>query len=617
MNRLAFALLVAFLTAESAWSASKGSGANASPFVMHPDTGSDAWGYTWFRSDEPGGPTYRWVDITTRGTLVTGLGDDNYVGPFSAQFDFPYYWYTVRSFYIGSNGYINFTGSAVFAAPFARLPSTSAVVPKDLFAVCAGDLDFSITGANARCYYWTNGADSLVVSFINVTEWQPVSNPNLKHTFQIILNKQDSSFTYQYGLQQGRFADSYLCIGWQNQTGQFGCTYTYSSPPHPLLPDSGLAIKIKRVREVQWTLPDAGVVGGFDSENLARIIRAGVADTIKCVVKNYGNTTLANVQVRYAITRTGQPPAYDTTIIPTLSSGQQVTVTFQRLFTPAVTGTYSAFFNAAIPGDVTPSNDSKTAEILSASFGLGQSTLIQFENGIEPLPPWAFTGGYGVAIDLPPQAYPVRVETVYVKIGNITSQPLTVEILDGSSGSPGLVLASRIVTATHSSMNTIVFTPDNVVIPAGRFFVCARGDMGFSYETTTPISYRSWEYSNGWIPSSGRDVRDMVIRASVRGVTTDVKQVASAMPERFALEQNYPNPFNSSTRIFFSLPHRSEVTLNIFDILGREVAALLNGEVAAGEHSVIYDATNVPSGVYFYRLQAGGFVQTKKLVLQK
>ena len=92
------------------------------PQSVSPDTSApDAWGYTWVRSNEPGGPTFRWVDISTRGTLVTGLGDDNFVGPIPMQFAFPYYWYTVNSFYIGSNGYINFSSPANFASPFADL----------------------------------------------------------------------------------------------------------------------------------------------------------------------------------------------------------------------------------------------------------------------------------------------------------------------------------------------------------------------------------------------------------------------------------------------------------------------------------------------------------------
>jgi hypothetical protein len=387
------------------------------------------------------------------------------------------------------------------------------------------------------------------------------------------------------------------------------------------MPDSGLAIKIKRVREVPWVLPDAGIVGGFDSGNLARILRIGIADTVKCVVKNYGNTTLDNIRVRYAITRTGQPSAFDTLIVPSLPLNQQAMVTFPRLFTPAVTGTYSALFNAFISEDVTPSNDSKTAEILSESFGVGQSTLIRFESGMENPSIWWYGNGYAIAIDLPLEVYPVRVESVHVKIGAIMNQPMKVQILDGASGSPGTVLAEQTVTATALAMNSVDFTTNNVVITGGRFFVAALGYMQFMYEPTSPISYRAWEYVNGWMPHRSRDILDMIIRASVRGVTTDVKQVSDMMPDDFVLEQNYPNPFNPTTTIQYSLSSqerdgvRSPVTLKVFDLLGREVATLVNMEMKPGSFEVMWNASGKASGVYFYRLEADGFVDTKRLIL--
>ena len=497
--------------------------------MMNPDTSApDAWGYTWVRSTDLGGPTFNWIDITTQGTLVSGLGDDNYVGPLPIQFAFPYYWYTVSSFYIGSNGYINFSSPANFASPFFALPNTGATVPKDLLAILAGDLDFTTTGSNPRCYYWTNGLDSLVVSFINVSEWRTPNNPNKKHTFQVILNKADSSITYQYGVQQGRFDSAgvnySLCMGWQNQTGQYGLSYYYgTTPPHAGLPDSGFAIKIKRTVNTGLSVTDAGIVGGFDAGNLGKIVRVGIPDTIKAVVKNFGTVALTNAPVRYAITRSGQPSAFDTVIVPSLVAGEQATVTFPRLFTAAVTGTYSALFNVTVTGDVGPGNNSKTAEIYSASFAVGQPTRIQFENGtLSGSSSWQGGGGFGVAMDLPPSVYPVRVESVFVQVGTINVQPMTVQILDGSTGVPGAVLATRTVTAVASSLNSIDFRSDSVRISSGRFFVGAIGDMYFYYESTAPIALRSWEYTNGWAPWRQADIYDVILRASVRPEATGV-----------------------------------------------------------------------------------------------
>ncbi len=86
-------------------------------------------------------------------------------------------------------------------------------------------------------------------------------------------------------------------------------------------------------------------------------------------------------------------------------------------------------------------------------------------------------------------------------------------------------------------------------------------------------------------------------------------------PSRFWLAQNFPNPFNPSTTIQFSLPQSGHALLRVYNTLGKEVATFVSGNLNAGTHSVNWDASGVPSGVYFYRLQSGQFSQTKKLVL--
>jgi len=102
---------------------------------------------------------------------------------------------------------------------------------------------------------------------------------------------------------------------------------------------------------------------------------------------------------------------------------------------------------------------------------------------------------------------------------------------------------------------------------------------------------------------------------SVVGTTSGSKRPPSEVPEHFALDQNYPNPFNPSTTIRYELPHASRVSLKIYNTLGQEVATLVNETKAAGVYTVQFDAGNLASGVYFYRLQARNFVETKKLVV--
>jgi len=98
---------------------------------------------------------------------------------------------------------------------------------------------------------------------------------------------------------------------------------------------------------------------------------------------------------------------------------------------------------------------------------------------------------------------------------------------------------------------------------------------------------------------------------------TDVSVSDDGIPVKFKLLQNHPNPFNSKTIIEYILPHSGEISLIVYNMTGREVALLINGNMPAGTHIATWNATDVSSGIYFYRLQAGDFVQTKKMLLLK
>ena len=100
------------------------------------------------------------------------------------------------------------------------------------------------------------------------------------------------------------------------------------------------------------------------------------------------------------------------------------------------------------------------------------------------------------------------------------------------------------------------------------------------------------------------------------GSLTSVEEVDN-IPSSFALHQNYPNPFNPSTSIEFSLLERSAVRLTVYNALGQEVATLVNEEVPAGTHKTSWDASGLPSGIYFARLETKSFTATKKMVLMK
>ncbi len=98
---------------------------------------------------------------------------------------------------------------------------------------------------------------------------------------------------------------------------------------------------------------------------------------------------------------------------------------------------------------------------------------------------------------------------------------------------------------------------------------------------------------------------------------SDVNDTNYELPNDFVLNQNYPNPFNPSTTISFSIPAEGMVSLKIFNLIGQQVDEIVNENLSAGNYSFMWNAKDQANGIYFYKLQAGEFVETKKMILLK
>lgn len=115
----------------------------------------------------------------------------------------------------------------------------------------------------------------------------------------------------------------------------------------------------------------------------------------------------------------------------------------------------------------------------------------------------------------------------------------------------------------------------------------------------------------------GGTVSSSIWRRPLSQIVTDVNEEINIIPEQYSLEQNYPNPFNPSTNIGFRISDFGFVSLKVYDVLGKEVAILVNEEKDRGVYTINFDASGLSSGIYFYKLQAGNFVETKKMQLLK
>jgi hypothetical protein len=163
-------------------------------------------------------------------------------------------------------------------------------------------------------------------------------------------------------------------------------------------------------------------------------------------------------------------------------------------------------------------------------------------------------------------------------------------------------------------VDTIVYRYNTVDTLGIRTFT-SRNLIGkgiFAYVFKQGIGLSSVMLSDGCTCMDGFSGHHTLRAQTITGVSH--KQSPSV---NYRLTQNFPNPFNPTTNIAFQLPSRSYISLKIFDCIGREIETLVDGELLAGSYTRQWDASHMPSGVYFYRFQAGSFVESKKVILLK
>jgi endonuclease/exonuclease/phosphatase family metal-dependent hydrolase len=204
--------------------------------------------------------------------------------------------------------------------------------------------------------------------------------------------------------------------------------------------------------------------------------------------------------------------------------------------------------------------------------------------------PWGgFFAFLPVPLDLSEKKY------IYVDVWKPRISPIRFKVEDGDT--PDLEIESMVPQTKTEEWETVVFDFSE---KDGEWNIIA-----FMPDFANPVDL---------------DEDIVIYFANIR--LGDVPDITSAdtrseIPTRFGLDQNYPNPFNPSTNIAFQLPENSRVILEVYDVIGRRVATLVDDNLNAGYHEVYFDAMNLASGVYIYRMQAASFVQTRKLMLVK
>lgn len=201
---------------------------------------------------------------------------------------------------------------------------------------------------------------------------------------------------------------------------------------------------------------------------------------------------------------------------------------------------------------------------------------------------------------------PVLISPPIAGIQSITPS-FTWQPVDGAS-------SYRILVATNPSALPSDPTADGFVGSGG---IIDTTTTGTSYIPTTNLNYSTTYYWEVDARGSGYGLWSSVYYFFTTTSLTGVEHINIKVPTMFSLAQNYPNPFNPTTTISFNIPTKSFVTLKVFDLLGREVAAIVSEEMPAGSYTKQYNATNMSSGIYFCRLQVGTYTEMKKLIFLK
>ena len=476
--------------------------------------GPDAYGYIWKDSNEPDGPVFSWIDITTTGQMIMGLGDDNVVGPFVMSTDMPFYWYARKNIWIGSNGYIAFNGGNL-ASPFPMIPTNGGV--NDYVAGMASDLNFLGTGNPGRCYVLDTG-DTTIISWIDVPFWSPTAPTYTgSNTFQIILNKLDSSITVQYLTQTGLTQNNDLKLGIESVAGSIGLQHSSN-----VYPATGIAIRYYMPPMSTLQILDATVGwNGQPGSNGIFRSRNGSSYSMVANALNVGNTDTGPFNFSGTLLNAGGASVITAAqAIGNIVPGLDTTVNFAPAWTPNPAGTYR--FNTTVSGltgELVTLNNAQTQEIVVVDTTTATHDLRYHgitDNGVG----LSWNGGNGgVGMYIKPPYYPAYATHTTVRIvSNIGLSGYTMKVYDddGAGGLPGTLLDSVNIPAAQAvAGDQVIPLSAPITITSGGVYVqwyMLGADINIAVDITPPFSLNSYEVIDGvWAEYRDRTIQDFFI----------------------------------------------------------------------------------------------------------
>lgn len=359
------------------------------------NTGSDAFGYTFSTSLAGSNPAvYEWIDISATGTRVSGLGDDNIVGPYPLGIDFKFYWNTYNSVYVGSNGYLMFGESALIAQGSTGIPTIplQADGKGNFIAPMMADLTFvsSSTGSplqGAKILYQTVG-NKFVVTYDSVRFWNGnAPNPDEvsgMNTFQVVLDASTNNIQVNYKSCTGpAFTGStgVVSMGMENITGQLGLRWrrlTSNNFNTLGLPAANSATIVKYPAASTYSFVDVRAKGVFYSDNKGGTAFTSVPKTIEAYVKNAGTVKISTpCTARVLISDYNDNAIYNQSVVlDSLAQGEERLVSFPVALEPGDTaGGFKVRLSTSMSGDQYANNNQVFTKLIVLDSTQGEFNL--------------------------------------------------------------------------------------------------------------------------------------------------------------------------------------------------------------------------------------------------
>ncbi len=571
------------------------------PAQMDDFGGPDAFGYTWRDSNEPDGPEFNWH--AEYGTLIddfTPDSDDGISGPYELPFTFLYYGEELSELYVSTNGFLTFLEfdpDADYNWRNYALPSSQA--PGAILAVWWDDQDMEDRGGDV--YYWTNNQDSVVVTFVEMMGWSR-GGP---YTYQVIITD-DHTFKYQYLDMNMPDDDRHdeSTIGFQNSAGNMGLTITYNNADYI---EDELAIQIETPSIWLSVTNASGVLE--EGESTSVLVHA---NSLYLDVGDYAGNLQVNTN----------DPLHSTVNVPVLLhviNGEDG---------PNVFDIPDQEVEAGDPFEDIPLDQ----YVYDANYNDNQIT-------------WTFAGNDNLDVVITDRVAHISAsdnqwigsETITFIAANPENQrdstEVTFTVIEGNAPPTLFSLLAPQDTDTVQQV-LVTFNWQDSEDPEGgpvtyTLYITTDGDtvdygplvssiipVGLD---TTGLNVAGFQPYRWWVIAAD-NAENYTASADTFGFRMYSMDAANGygIPTEYAITQLYPNPFNPTLSLTVSLPEASNMSVLIYNALGRRVASLGEGDFTAGYHTFTFHASNHASGLYFVHVRAGnGFSEVRKVVLMK